>query len=176
MKKWHLLKSDTVLDTPWLSVLKNQYEIGDGKIVDDYYIVKRNDFVLIVATLDNKFILVRQYRPGTDQFYLALPAGFLNLEEQPEVGAERELLEETGFSAKNCRLIGELHPLPGYIQSTAYVVLCEAVSAVEKEFDEEIDEVVMVKWDEVLQMIVNGAINEMQAVAAILLAKEISGL
>jgi ADP-ribose pyrophosphatase len=174
MKKWRLLKSDTVLSTPWLSVLENKYEIAEDKIVDDYYIVKRNDFALVIAVEGDKLILVRQYRPATDQFYLALPAGFLCPGESPEVGAQRELLEETGFSAAKCRLIGELHPLPGYIQSKAYVVLCEVSNTNMEELDRsEIEEVLKVNWEEVLQMIVRGDINEMQAVSAILLAKEI---
>ena len=129
---------------------------------------------LVVAIQHDKLVLVRQYRPATDQFYLALPAGFLEPGEPPEVGAKRELLEETGFSAVECRLIGELHPLPGYIQSTAFEVLCKITAAKGGQIDHlEIDDVLEVGWEEALRMVVRGEINEMQAVSAILLAKEI---
>lgn len=174
MKKWRLLKSDTVLSTRWLAVFKNQYEIAEGQVVDDYYIIRRDDFVLIVALKDDKLILVRQYRPATDRFHLCLPAGFLDPGESPEAGAKRELLEETGFPATECRLLGELHPLPGYLQSIAFVVLCEVSAASTGTFDQlEIEEVVEVGWDEVLQMILHGEISEMPAMAALLLAKEV---
>lgn len=174
MKKWQLLKSDTIISTPWFNLLNNQYKTEKGEIVNDYYIVQRSNFVLIVAVNDGKLILVRQYRAATDQFYIALPAGYLHDGESPEVGAKRELLEETGFSATECRLIGELHPLPGYIQSTAFVVFCEASTKSIGIIDQlEIGEVLKVEWHEVIKMIAHGEINEMQAVSAILLAKEI---
>ena len=178
MKKWRLMDSEPVLLTPWLVVYKNQYEVMDGKIISDYYVIKRKDFVLLVALQEDKLILVRQYRPATDRVYLSLPAGFLEPGESPEDGARREMTEETGLSVVSCRLLGELDPLPGYIQSRAYVVWCELGSWESRKFgtydDEmEIDEVVKVEWKEAVKMIVRGEINEMQAVSAILLAKEV---
>lgn len=174
MNRWRLLNSSTVLSTPWLSVFRNQYEMPRGAVIDDYYIVERNDFVLVVAIENRKLILVRQYRPATDRSYLALPAGYLQIGESPEAGAKRELLEETGSSAVNTRLIGELHPLPGYVRSIAFVVLCEVSTANTGQVDEsEITEVLRIDFETVVQMVARGEINEMQSVSAILLAKEI---
>ncbi len=174
MKKWRLLKSDPVLSTRWLTVFKNQYEITAGQVIDDYYIIRRDDFVLIVALKDDKLIMVRQYRPATDRFYLGLPAGFLRPGESPEAGAKRELLEETGFPATECRLIGELDPIPGYLQSKAFVFLCQVSAANTGTFDQlEIEEVLEVEWEEALRMILRGEITEIPAIAALLLAKEI---
>lgn len=173
MGKWRLLGSDEVLSSPWISLLRNRYQTARGEVIDNYYIVKRSPFVLVVARQGQNLIFVRQYRPATDHFYLALPAGYLQPGEQPDVAAKRELLEETGLSATTTNLIGELHPLPGYVQSPAHVVLCDVAATEAQEFDRtEIEEVVKIKWDEVPAMIVNGQINEMQAVAAIFLARE----
>lgn len=173
MKKWHLTQSEKVLYTPWLSVYKNNYRLPNGTEIDDYYVIKRSDFVLVVPVISNKLILVRQYRPATDQFYLALPAGYLHENESPEMAAQRELEEETGATANSGKLIGELHPLSGYIQSKAFVVLCDIQIWDKAHSDEvEISEVVELDWATTLEMIMNGRINEMQAVAAILMAKE----
>ena len=175
MKKWQLLKSDTVLSTPWFSLHKNNYKTTQGKIIHDYYVIERNDFVLIIAMdNDQKIILIRQYRAATNQFYIALPAGYLQHGEQPEVAAKRELFEETGYLATNCRLIGELHPLPGYVSSRAYIVFCEASAKNSEIIDQiEIEEVLKVDLRQAVQMIIRGEINEMQAVSAILLATNI---
>jgi len=82
-------------------------------------------------------------------------------------------LEETGFSAENCKLIGELHPLPGYIQSNAHIVRCDAHPDDTAETDRlEISEVHLMSWPDILNKIVFGEINEMQAVSAILFTKE----
>lgn len=174
MEKWQLLESNTVLETPWLSVHKNKYQVNKSNTIDDYYIIKRSDFVLVIALRDDSLVLVRQYRPATDKFYLALPAGFLQPGEEPELCARRELLEETGYSATECKIIGELHPLPGYIQSRAYIAHCELAPGRSGEFDQqEISDVVEIELSTVMKMIVKGEINEMQAVSAILIAREI---
>ena len=83
MAHWKLLLSEPILVTSWITVHKNRYKIEDDECIDNYYIVKRNDFVLIVATHQDKLLLVKQYRPATDRDYLALPAGFLNEGESP---------------------------------------------------------------------------------------------
>jgi len=171
-KKWKLRRSEPVLSTEWLSVFRNEYDLGDGKTVNNYYVVERDDFVLIVALDADELLLVQQYRAATDKCYTALPAGYLSAGESPEACARRELLEETGYTATTCRVIAKLDPLPGYIKSSAYVVFCTAERARDAKPDlDEINAVIRVPYDTVLPMILRGEIDEMQAVAAILLAK-----
>lgn len=175
MKRWNLLGSDRVLDTKWLSVRRNTYELPQGNVIDDYFVVERDPFVLVVARREDNIVLVRQYRPATNDFYVALPAGYLKPEETPEQAAEREFMEETGLVAQEASLIGELHPLPGYIKSDAYVVTCRAGAGTLKTQDEaEIEGVLEVPWDKCLAMIRRGEIKEMQAVSAILLAAAVA--
>jgi ADP-ribose pyrophosphatase len=146
----------------------------DGRLIDDYYIVVRDDFVLVIAVQDDALILVRQYRPATNSFYISVPAGYLLAGEGPESAAQRELLEETGYSVETSRLIGVLHPLPGYIRSTAHIVLCMVSKDSTATFDsDEIEQIEHVAWDDALNMISSGEISEMQTVSAVLLARRI---
>lgn len=172
MPRWTLLQSQSVLDTPWMSVKKKTYRLDEQTTHHDYFVVERSPFVVVVALNEQAIVLVRHYRQGTDQTYLELPAGYREGNESPETAACRELLEETGLKASRADLIGELHPLPGYVRSSASVVVCSGLTRSGSEIDHhEIDQVEMIAFDEAVSMIVRGEIREMQAVSAILLAR-----
>lgn len=176
MKKWQLLDSEPALRTPWLTVFRNHYRAADESILRDYYIVERSDYVMVLAQDRGRLVLVRQYRPATDRFYIGLPAGYIDPGESPESAGQRELLEETGYASGACRVIGALDTLPAYLKSTGFVVVCEdAVKRADIADRTEIDEVFTVEWNAALQMIVSSEINEMQAASAILLAHQAFG-
>lgn len=166
---WRLVSSTAVVESTWLRVLRNEYVTRSGREMRDYYVVERSPFVLIVAEVDDRVILIRQYRPATDRTYWGLPAGFLDPNETPLEAALRELLEETGHEGSEAKLVGELDPLPGYIRSTAHVVRMKARRAGQRIDQDEVDEVKLVPRGDVLAMIQDGEIREMQAVAALLL-------
>lgn len=170
MNKWTLLQSNTVIENQWIRLDRNRYRVADDREIDDYYVLHRSRFVLVVATEADRIVLVRQYRPATDKFYWSLPAGYLDAGERPEQAAARELLEETGLRSARMEIAGRLDPLPGYLNSQAIVVHARDVSGTMAVRDtQEIDEVRWRDRAEVLEEIRSGKIDEMQAVAAILL-------
>jgi 8-oxo-dGTP pyrophosphatase MutT (NUDIX family) len=167
---WRLLEKRVVLETEWASVQCNRYATPDDRIVPDYLIIRRRPFVLVVAEESDKVILLRQYRPATDRIYTALPAGFIDSGENAIQAAARELLEETGFRGHSFTEVGVLDPLPGYILSPAHVVRCRFLpGGVPSDPDGEVRDVFLLPWTSILDEIRNGGINEMQAVAALLL-------
>lgn len=95
-KRWKLIKSKPLLQTKWISILKNDYELPDGKVVEGYYQLERPNYVLIVSIDSKKRLVVeRNYRRGVNDFVYELPAGWVDKEESPKEAAERELKEET---------------------------------------------------------------------------------
>ena len=71
--------------------------------------------VIIVPLLpDGKVVLMRQYRPALKKYIYELPAGTIDPKEAPLVCARRELLEETGYKAKQFKRLGQIYPVPGY--------------------------------------------------------------
>jgi len=177
MSKWKLVNSAAVFQSPWLEVKKKAYLQEGLSGEQDYYVVERLPFVVVVALHQTDLLMVRHFRHGTDETYLELPAGYRDGGESAIAAAQRELLEETGYEAGTSTLLGELHPLPGYIRSSASVVLCRDLRDTGTVIDaNEIEQVLRVPATQVIQMILRGEINEMQAVSAILLAHASSPL
>lgn len=54
---------------------------------------------IIPFTADGEVILIRQYRPPVDRHVVELPAGLIEIGENPETAVQRELREETGYQA-----------------------------------------------------------------------------
>ncbi|HET7010973.1 MAG TPA: NUDIX hydrolase [Anaerolineales bacterium] len=105
---WKTLKRQVLLDrTPWLRVLADDVELPDGRRVEGYLRLETNDHVVVVpVTDDQRLVLLRSYKRGPDAVDLQPPAGMIEREEEPARAAERELLEETGYSASAWTWLG----------------------------------------------------------------------
>src|SRR5487761_899127 len=85
---------------PWLEVFKETIELPNGRLVDDFYSVAMQDFVVVFAlTPSGDVVLETLYRHGSGGTTWSLPAGYVNGNEEPLEAARRELLEETGYVA-----------------------------------------------------------------------------
>jgi ADP-ribose pyrophosphatase len=98
---------ETVFTTPWFQILSEQAR-GGGQ---PHYLIQGMDFVAVVAvTAQQQILVVRQYRVAAGAVTLELPAGHIDAGETPEQAARRELVEETGYTAKEFRLLAALSP------------------------------------------------------------------
>lgn len=92
----------------WRHIIRKRFELPDGQEAD-FDIFGNDAFVTVAAlTEDERFILIRQYRPGPEQFLLSCAEGFLDKGESPEDTARRELLEETGYQAGAVEVLKEI--------------------------------------------------------------------
>ncbi len=93
-----LISGETVLATPFFTVVKERFCHEEKGRTFDYYKLDRPDGVIVLAlTTNGEIILVRQYRAALKQFTLELPCGALDPGDSPIQAAERELYEETGY-------------------------------------------------------------------------------
>ncbi|MBF0491085.1 MAG: NUDIX hydrolase [Candidatus Omnitrophica bacterium] len=86
---------------------------------------------VIIAPLINEdtVVMLRQFRPALGRYIYELPAGTIDLPEKPLTCAKRELLEETGFSAKKFKKLGEIYPVPGYSTEVIHIFKAEGLTA-----------------------------------------------
>jgi 8-oxo-dGTP pyrophosphatase MutT (NUDIX family) len=101
-QSWEVLSTRQVLDTPFLKIRSEEVELPDGTILPDYYIIENRGWVGIVPiTEDGRIIINRQYKHGIGLEVLEFPAGGIDPHEtDPLAAAQRELMEETGYSAE----------------------------------------------------------------------------
>ncbi|MBI5033146.1 MAG: GyrI-like domain-containing protein [Chloroflexi bacterium] len=103
MQTWKTLARETVFDHgKFLRVEKHRIELPDGRIIVDWPWVVTPDFVnMMVVTDDEKFLVFRQTKYAVDGISLAPVGGYLEPNEQPLAAAKRELMEETGYVARD---------------------------------------------------------------------------
>lgn len=95
---WRKQSEETAYAGSYRQVVTRRYETPDG--VRDFEIMVEPDSAVVVAvTLDGSILLVREFRPGTEEWLVELPGGNVDPGEEPEAAAARELLEETGYAA-----------------------------------------------------------------------------
>lgn len=99
MKNWKSLKKDSLVNTSWLQVDKEQCLLPNGKIINDFYTLWQPDWVLILArTVQKEWVLTKQYRHGSKRIEIEFPAGIIEKNESIEQAAIRELKEECGYT------------------------------------------------------------------------------
>ena len=119
-------------------------------------------------------VLIKQFRKPIEQVIWEIPAGKLEIGENPKDCAIRELKEETGYSAKNIKLIHKFFTSAGFSNQKIYIFLATGLNKGEPEFDEdEIIEKYEIDINEARNMVINNEIEDAKTAIGILLAKEL---
>lgn len=127
--------------------------------------------VVILPVIDAEHIcLLRNYRFVIGETLWELPAGTLEPGEPIERAAERELLEETGYTAKKWRSLGYLYASPGVLDEKLHLFIAQELTPgpAQPEADEQL-EPKTVPWAEALRMALDGSIKDAKTITAILL-------
>lgn len=133
-------------------------------------VVEHPGGVCVAALTDTQELLfVEQFRYPYMETVLELPAGKLEYGEDPFAAGKRELLEETGATAKNYRDLGKLYPTPGYCGEIIYMYLAENLNFSEQHLDEdEFLEVRRIPLEEAFQMVMRNEIRDSKTQVGIL--------
>lgn len=103
-------------------------EPGGSPVTRD--IVTHNGSVVLLPVFpDGRLLLVRQYRHTANRFLWELVAGRIERGESPRAAARRELLEETGYTARRLRKLLDVFPTPGFVSERMLIYLAEELKA-----------------------------------------------
>ncbi|MBC7609052.1 MAG: NUDIX hydrolase [Polaromonas sp.] len=113
------LTSDTVYQGHFLEVRRDEVRLPDGKTASREFIVHPGAVMVVPLLDDGQLLMERQYRYPMQRVMLEFPAGKLDAGEAPLACGQRELLEETGYTARQWAKAGVLHPVISY--STEFI-------------------------------------------------------
>jgi len=126
IKKFKVINSETILDK-FFKIKKDKIKLPDGNMMD-YYSVNTKDVISIIAINEkNEVLICRQYRHPTGKVIDDFPAGWIEKGESPEAAAKRELEEETGYTAKELKKLGNYYPTPGVSNTKIHFFLATGI-------------------------------------------------
>lgn len=156
-----------------VEVKKFRTEDGDNHEFTTFGLMNSRSGAVIALTPDNRVITTYQFRPGPERWMYELPGGGINEGEKPEVGALRELREETGYISDKVEFLGKLDARDAYMNGDWYYYLaldCQPSRAGQELDVTEFEQGVEVKLISIEELINNAKTSQMTDPVAVLLA------
>ena len=122
------VSSLNVFNGDLLHVYQDQARLPDGEIRVREYITHPGAVVIIPLLDNDELVLERQHRYPLHRDFYELPAGKIDHGEDPLLCAQRELREETGYTAESWRYLATLHPCIGYSDEKIIYYLAQGLS------------------------------------------------
>jgi ADP-ribose pyrophosphatase len=171
--KWPRIRSRrTTAVSPWVSIIAREVEFARGEAPQVYHAVGQADYIAIVAlTANGKIPIVRQYRPAIEAFAWELPAGLVDPGEKPIDCCRRELVEETGLTARAVHALGENCPCTGRFSNRIHNFFVTAGARVAKFEPEPGLTVKLVSPAELTRLITRGEFVSQLHIGALVLAE-----
>lgn len=169
MQPWKITHKKQLLHAPIFTLYSQQaHSVEDPKKQGTFFYFEMPNFVNVIAlTPDEKVVLVRQFRHGTQEMSLEVPGGLVDAGEDFVAAGLRELREETGGVGDEALQIGLIDANPAIQSNHCGTVLVRNVVLGERSLDhnEEI-EVILVPLQQIPQMIARGEIKHTLVVSA----------
>ena len=161
------VKKNCIYEGKIIKVRRDEAELPDGKpCVRE--MVEHSGGASVLYVENGKVLLVRQFRYAYGESIYEIPAGKLEIGEDPMLAAARELEEEAGVKAGRLELIFTLYPTPGYTNEKIYIYQafdCEKVNA---HLDEgELLDVEYIPLEKAKEMLGKGEIKDGKTIIAL---------
>ena len=161
-----------LLDHPRLTVIEDTVLLPDGTETTYILTPSKGNAVTIIARKDNKILLQKEYSYPPNEVLFQFPGGFVPIDEDLEVGANRELMEEANLKANKLTVIGKY--LLDNRRSNAYMHVFLSTDMKEESQQGDIEEVIESFWfseDEIDELVKKGEIKNGHILASWMLYK-----
>lgn len=162
------VSSETVFQGKLLRVKCDTVSLPDGKPATREY-VEHNGAVMIIPVLDSgELVMERQYRYALRRHCLEFPAGKIDPGEDPLATGRRELLEETGYVAREWTYLATIHPTVAYSTERIVIYLARGLLHQGSKLDEgEFLEVLNLPLAALLDLVRTGEITDVKTVIGV---------
>ncbi|MEY3057762.1 MAG: hypothetical protein RI941_485 [Pseudomonadota bacterium] len=159
------ISGEGVYDGIFLKMKRDTVSLPDGQHAVREYLEHPGAVAILAVLDDGRVLLERQYRYPIAQAVIEIPAGKLNTGEDPLLCAQRELQEETGYTAKHWSKIRRIHPVISYSTEFIDIYLAEGLSPGPARLDEEeFLDVFASPLEELLNWVETGKITDVKTI------------
>jgi 8-oxo-dGTP pyrophosphatase MutT (NUDIX family) len=175
--KWDTLGTREVYRTGVFTVFEKRSRGPEGK-EGTFSVLEAPDWAVVVPLLrhgaDMQYLMVRQYRHGSEESSLEFPGGVIERGEDPAAAAARELAEETGHVPGSLHHAGTVFPNPAIQSNRFHVYLAlDARPAVERNLDyHEVVDALLVPASLIHEKMGEGELSHGLMVTALFLAEK----
>ncbi|WP_209511385.1 NUDIX hydrolase [Sedimentibacter acidaminivorans] len=163
------VKSEKIFEGKIINLRVDTVELQNQKYAKREIVEHKGASAIIALNENDELILVKQYRKAVEEFLYEIPAGKINVAEEPRECALRELKEETGYEAKDIAKIYEIYSTPGFSNEKIYLFKAEDLTYTATNFDEDENiEVITISKSEAKKMLETGQITDSKTIVGIL--------
>ena len=159
------LESRLAYSGQFLRVYEDTVRCPDGHVAPREYLRHPGAVAVVPLLDDGRLVLERQYRYPLRRTFIELPAGKIDPGEDILACAQRELREETGYTAREWTYLGGFHNAIGYCDEKIEIYLARGLAFdATVDNDGEVLEIFTTTLDELLGWIAKGSVTDVKTI------------
>lgn len=164
--------SNVVYSGRAFKVSEDEVTLPNGALAIRQTVIHPGAVVILPIAENGNLILTYQYRHSLKNYLYEVPAGTLEIGEEPILCAMRELIEEVHFEAKTWKSLGTLYPAPGFCNEVQHLFLATNLQPQIADYDDdEVIEVVELSIPTFEEKVKAGEIVDSKSMAVFLKAR-----